>query len=168
MHTLVSSVLKSLAIAVALSAAPSMASAKSDISPADMAALKGYTLDAGKVNKYIAATDALAKAKKADKSIGAEMEASENEPDKTFADLKAKLTRHPKIFGYYQKQGLTADDTVLLPLAMMYGAIGAQYNTPEINAMVNPAQTAFMKAHPELGQKLTDATKQLDDDQDDR
>ncbi|HUJ48144.1 MAG TPA: hypothetical protein VLV55_13500 [Rhizomicrobium sp.] len=124
---------------------PAMAADVHD--PAGEKAMHDYVLTMSKVKAYDAASSAATAALKADSSLKAEADKSSNEPDKTFADIKAKFMHHPRLMAFYAKQGLTADDAVLVPLTLMSACTVAQY--PQIAAKmastVSPGQVAFCK-----------------------
>ena len=107
----------SLAVAVVMAAMPAPSSAQSGFSVADNAAFKAYVLDAGKVNRFIAGLSALAMAKQSDDAIAEDYERMDNEDGTSLAQLKARLTRYPRIFAFFQRQNLTPDDAILIPLS---------------------------------------------------
>src|SRR5262249_36515303 len=72
---------------------PAMAAGAQD--PAGEKAMHDYVLTMSKVKAYDAASSAATAAMKADSSLKAEADKSSNEPDKTFADIKAKFMHHP-------------------------------------------------------------------------
>jgi len=115
--------------------------------PAGEKAMHDYVLTMSKVKAYDLASNAATAAMKADPSLKVEADKSSNEPDKTFADIKAKFMHHPRLMAFYAKQGLTADDAVLVPLTLMGACTVAQY--PQIAAKmagtVSPGQIAFCK-----------------------
>lgn len=117
--------------------------------PAGEKAMHDYVLTMPKVKAYDAATNAADAAMKADPSLKAELDKSDNEPDKTIADLRAKMDHHPRIFAFYAKQGLSKDDAILTPLSLMSACTVAQY--PQIAAKmassVSASQIAFCKAN---------------------
>ena len=110
-------------------------------------ALHDYVLTMPKVRAYEVATAAAKAATKADASLRTEEAKADNEPDKTLADIKAKLARHPRLFAFFAKQGLSMDDAVLVPLTLMNACTVAQY--PQIAAKmadtVSAGQIAFCK-----------------------
>lgn len=115
--------------------------------PAGEKAMHDYVLTMPKVKAYDAASSAAMAAMKSDPSLKAEADKSGNEPDKTFADIKAKFMHHPRLAAFYARQGLTVDDAVLVPLTLMGACTVAQY--PQIAAKmadtVSPGQIAFCK-----------------------
>ena len=133
-----------LAAAIAISATPVLAK-HSD--PAGDKAMHDYVLTMPKVKAYDAATNALMAAAKANPSLKAEGEAMNKEPDKTFADLKAKIAHHPHYYAFFSKQGLSVDDTVLVPITLLSACSVVQY--PQIAASmadtVSPSQITFCK-----------------------
>ncbi|HEV2562133.1 MAG TPA: hypothetical protein VGT78_08310 [Rhizomicrobium sp.] len=134
-----------LVAAIAISATPAFARKSSD--PAGDKAMHDYVLTMPKVKAYDAATNALMASAKSDPSLKAEGEAMNKEPDKTFADLKAKIAHHPHYYAFFSKQGLSVDDTVLVPITLMSACSVVQY--PQIAASmadtVSPSQITFCK-----------------------
>jgi hypothetical protein len=115
--------------------------------PAGDTAMREYVLTMPKVKAYEAATEALEMATDRDPSLKDEAEKMDNEPDKTYADLKAKIAHHPRFYAFFSKQGLSMDDVVLVPLTLISACSVAQI--PQIAAKmadrVSPAQVAFCK-----------------------
>ena len=91
---------------------------------------KAYVLDAGKVNRFIVGLNALAMAKQMDDAIAEDYERMDNEDGTSLAQLRAKLTRHPRIFAFFQRQNLTADDAIIITgsLFLVGEARAASYN----------------------------------------
>ena len=106
-----------------------------------------YVLTMPKVKAFSAATDAANAAMKADPSLKAEADKSDNEPDKTIADLRAKFDHHPRLYAFYARQGLSKDEAILLPLSLMGACTVAQYPqiAPKLASTVSPGQIAFCK-----------------------
>jgi hypothetical protein len=117
--------------------------------PAGDKAMRSYVLTMPKVQAYSAASDALKAAMKANPGLVSEGSQMDTEPQATFADLEAKVRHHPHYFAFFAKQGLSVDDTVLVPLTLLSACSVAQY--PQIAAKmadtVSPGQIAFCKAH---------------------
>ena len=137
--------------ALVMAGAVSMA-ALADTAAPDEPNLRGYTLSMDKVREYAAATKALNKDMEHDKTLQAEVDAMDGEPQDGVADLKAKLAHHPKVLAYYQHQSLSLDDAVLLPLVAI-NAISALDAPPDQaeGVVVSTDQIAFARAHrPEL------------------
>jgi hypothetical protein len=128
---------------------------------AEKAQLKSYVLDAGKVNRYIAALSALAMAKASDPAIGREYEQMENEPAGTLANMRASVGRHPRIMAFFQRQGLTADDAVMIP--MVITMVGVAEAVPgQMADTVSPAQMNFVKANGPLMERFSEANEALE------
>jgi hypothetical protein len=125
----------------------SVSQAAGHMSSADDAMLRAYVLTMPKVKAYETATENAMAAGKSDPSLKAEGEKMSGEPDKTFADIKAKFVRHPHLYAFYAKQGLSIEDAILVPLTLMGACTVAQY--PQIAAKmadsVSPSQIAFCK-----------------------
>jgi hypothetical protein len=136
-------VARAVSVAVFLSltaAAPAVAAS------ADELAIKNYTLTLDKVTRYLAANEAFEQAKKTDPSLVAEEEAADNEPSDTHAEIRAIAAKHPRLYSFFQRQGLSVDDIILLPQALIaaYGAIKS--GQPELFAdMTRPAQINFVR-----------------------
>jgi hypothetical protein len=133
------------AFALSLLFAAAPAPAAEDISPADQKQLHDYTLTIEKVKGF---TAAIAEAEKAGPALDANPKDIGND-SKDFAEMKAKLQAHPKLFALFTSHGLTADDTVLMPFVLMSAGIAAQYPdaAKELAGQTSPEQIAFMKAH---------------------
>jgi hypothetical protein len=146
-----------------LAVAPADA-ANGDFSPAEKATMRAYNLTAQKVEAYIAATNALAAAKKSDPSVARELEAIENELNDTLAQFRTAITRHPKIFAPFQRQGLSVDDTIMIPFVITFASAAAVSNNAGPFAdMINPAQLAVLKANPNLAPRLQQAMEALEE-----
>ncbi len=150
-----------LMVAVAIAVAPAPSAAQSGFSAADNAAFKAYVLDAAKVNRFIAGLSALAMAKQSDDAIAEEYERMDSEDGTSLAQLKAKLARHPRIFAFFQRQNLTPDDAVLIPLVMTFAGIAIAAPGQMADA-VSPAQVAFVRSNAPLVQRLGEANEALE------
>lgn len=124
--------------------------------PAGDKAMHDYVLTMPKVKAYETATEALDAAIKKDSALQSEVEKSEDEPDATIAQIRAKLDHHPKLFAFYAAEGLNKDDAVLLPLTLINGVSVVQYPQLEekMKAVVSPDQIAFCKANLEELKKM--------------
>jgi len=151
----------SLAVAVVIAAIPAPSAAQSGFSAADNAAFKAYVLDAAKVNRFIAGLSALAMAKQSNDAIAEEYERMDNEDGTSLAQLKAKLTRHPTIFAFFQRQNLTPDDAILIPLVMTFAGIAIAAPGQMADA-VSPAQMTFVRANGALVERLGAANEALE------
>jgi hypothetical protein len=147
-------------LAFALLIAFSPAARAADFSPADNAAIRAYVLTAAKVNGFIEGTTALARAKNTDPALAMELEGIDADLG-SLAQLRAEVNAHPRILAYYQRQGLSADDMVLLPIVMVYAAIAAEFPEGAGN-MVAPAQVNFVRANKPLMDRLAAATEALE------
>jgi hypothetical protein len=151
----------SLAIAVFVAFAPLPSAAQSGFSAADNAVFKAYVLDAGKVTRFIAGLNALAMAKQMDDAIAEEYERMDSEDGTSLAQLRAKLTRHPRIFAFFQRQNLTLDDTVLVPLVMTFAGV-AMAVPGQMAEAVSPAQVNFVRSNAALVQRMSEANEALE------
>lgn len=151
----------SFTVAILVALAPLSSSAQSGFSPADNAALKAYVLDAGKVNRFIAGLTALAMAKQMNDAIAEEYERMESEDGTSLAQLRAKLNRHPPIFAFFQRQNLTVDDAVLIPLVI--ALVGVETVAPgQMADAVSPAQLNFVRANAALVERFSEANEALE------
>ncbi len=151
----------SFAIALVIVAMPAPSAAQSGFSPADNAVLKAYVLDAGKVNQFIAGLSALGMAKQSDDAIAEDYERMDNEDGTSLAQLKARLTRYPRIFGFFQRQNLTPDDAILIPLIMTFAGIAIAAPGQMADA-VSPAQVNFVRSNAALVQRMSEANEALE------
>jgi hypothetical protein len=141
-------VTRALSLAVFLSAA---ATAPAYAADAQELAIKNYTLTADKVARYFAGAQALTAAMKSDPALKAEEEAASNEPDDTLAQMRATVAKHPKLYAFFQRQGLSVDDSILLPLALFGAAFAAESDMPEAFAdTVSQAQINFVRQNKDL------------------
>ena len=134
------------AIAV-LFAVPAQAAQDND--PAGAKALHDYALSMDKVKRYDAAMESWQAASKADPALKAEGDRMSDEPDKTLADIEAKFDRHPRVYAFFARQGLSKLDAAALPLALMDAMTVAQMPQigPKMADRVSQTQIAFCKAH---------------------
>ncbi|HEY4944149.1 MAG TPA: hypothetical protein VII56_22165 [Rhizomicrobium sp.] len=134
-----------LALAL-LVAAP--AAAKPDNDPG-YKIMHDYVLTLPKVKAYEAAYAALTTAARADPSLKAEVEAASAENDQTVAATIDKMTKHPRIYAFFQKQGLSKAEATLLPLILMDACTAAQYPTmvAQLADRMTQAQADFCKAN---------------------
>jgi hypothetical protein len=140
---------------------------KRRFTPAEKAAMRAYALTPQKVNAYIAATNTLAAAKTSDRSVAQELEAIENEPNDTLAQLRAAITKHPRLLAHFQRQGLSVDDAILIPLVITFANAAAETNNSGPFAeLVSPAQVNMLKADPSLAPRLAQAMEALEGDND--
>ena len=151
----------SFAIAMVVAFAPLPSSAQSGFSAADSAVFKAYVLDAGKVTRFIAGLTALAMAKQMDDAIAEEYEQMQSEDGDTLAQVRAKLTRHPRIFAFFQRQNLSLDDTAIIPMVMTFAGVAAAI-PGQMADVVSPAQLTFVRLNPALAQRLTEANEALE------
>ena len=132
-----------LCLAAALALASPALAAKDDMSPADLAALKGYTLSMDKINAMQAAMDEARKMGKAKQLQGT------GDNAKTLADMEAKVQAVPGAMALFSKHGLSAHDVVIMPFALMDAGMCVLYPSaaPKLADRVSPAQIAFYKQH---------------------
>lgn len=120
-------------------------------SPPDPGAhiMKDYVLTMPKLKAYETAYEALVTAAKADPSLKADVAAASNEHDPTIADTIAKMDHHPRVYAFFQRQGLSKPEAALIPLIVMDACMAVQY--PQMlhtmGDMVGPAQVDFCKAN---------------------
>ena len=115
-----------------------------------------YVLTMPKVQAYEAAYTALTAAAKADASLKADYQAASEEKTKTLADEIAKMTHHPRVYAYFSKQGLSKEDAVILPMALMGGCMVAQYPSAaaKLAAQTSAQQGDFCKQNMAAVNKL--------------
>ena len=132
-----------LAAALALSVSTAAMAKGSDISPADLAQLKSYTLSMDKINAMQAAIDDAKKSGMADKIRSTSNDAQ------SLAQTEANMKAMSGAMAIFAKHGLTAHDAVVLPLAMMDAGMCVAYPSaaPQLADRVSPAQIAFYKQH---------------------
>jgi hypothetical protein len=130
-------------------------------SAADKAQLKSYVLDAGKVNRYIAALNALAMANASDPAITREYQLMEDEQAGTLANMRASVARHPRILAFFQRQNLTADDAVMIPMVILMADVASTV-PGQLTDTVSPAQISFINANGPLMQRLQQAQNALE------
>ena len=112
----------------------------------DAAVMKAYTLSMDKLNRFAAAVTEAEKAIEADPELQAEREAMDMEPSGTLADNRARYIKHPKLFAFFQRQGLSMDDVVVAPAAA--GNALAAISQPDQAAyadFVSPANLQFAR-----------------------
>jgi hypothetical protein len=129
------------AAAVLFAAGPAFAKS-GELSPADLNALKSYTLSMDKIKAMQAAMDDAKKAGKGDMhDVG--------DNAKTIADMEAKLKAMPGAMAIFARHGLSAHDVVVMPLALMDAGMCAAYPSvaPKFADRVSAAQIAFYKQH---------------------
>jgi|SRR6185436_15758852 len=149
----------SLALAILVAVMP--AAQAQDFSAADKATMKAYVLDTAKVTRYIAGLNALAMAKNSDDAIADEYEKMDAEPGESLAELKAKLSRHPRLFAFFQRQNLTPDDVILIPFVLINAGVAVAV-PGQLADVVTSAQLNFVRGNAALMQRLTEANDALE------
>lgn len=144
--------MKRICLAVAASFAvfvAAQAHAAKDDDPAGAKALHDYTLTMDKVKRYGAAAESWQAAGATDPSLRAEGEKMNDEPDRTLADVEAKFDRHPRVYAFFAKEGLSKLDAAALPLALMDAMTVVQMPQigPKMADRVSDAQLTFCKTH---------------------
>lgn len=108
-----------------------------------------YVLSMAKAKAYDTAYLALGTAARSDKSLQAEIEAASSERAPTIADTIAKMDRHPRVYAFFQKQGLNKMEAALLPLILIDACSAVSY--PQVLQsmadMVSRPQVDFCKAN---------------------
>jgi hypothetical protein len=126
----------------------------------DDAVMKAYVLDLGKVKGYLSGGEALAAARKTDPTVAADMRALEEAGAETVAQGRAALKARPRVFGFFQKAGLTLDDVVLIPRVLLAAGMAAEF--PAAAGAASPAQIAFVKQNRPLLDRLQKLNEALD------
>ena len=108
-----------------------------------------YVLTMPKLKAYDAAYTALNTAAKTDKSLQADIAKASAENDQTIAQTIAKMDHFPRVYAFFQKQGLTKAEASLLPLIVMDACMVAQYPTAQatMTKEVAPGQAVFCKTN---------------------
>jgi len=132
-----------LAAALVLSVSTALLAKGADISPADLAQLKSYTLSMDKITAMQAAMDD-AKKSGMDKKM-----TSSNDNAQSLAQMEANMKAMPGAMAIFSKHGLSAHDVVVMPLALMDAGMCVTYPSaaPKLSDRVSPAQIAFYKQH---------------------
>jgi hypothetical protein len=136
-----------LAAAVLLLAAPALAD-QIDNDPS-VHVMHDYVLTMPKLKAYDAAYSALNTAAKGDKGLQADIAKASSENDQTIAQTIAKMDHYPRVYAFFQKQGLSKAEASLVPLILMSACMVAQYPTAQAGMAkeVAPGQAAFCKAN---------------------
>ena len=139
-------VVRVLIAALVLAAAPALAGTGND--PGGRV-LHDFVLTMPKLQAYDRGYKALIVAAKADPSLKADSEAMSSEQDPTVADTIAKMDRHPRVYAFFQKQGLGKPEAALLPIVLMNACMAVQYPAVarQMADMIAPAQVDFCKAN---------------------
>jgi len=151
----------SCVVALLVALAPLPSAAQSGFSAADNAVFKAYVLDAGKLNRFIAGISALTMAKQADNAIAEDFESLSNEDGTSLPQLRARLSRHPRIFAFFQRQNLTADDVILIPLVITFAGV-AMAAPGQMADAVSPAQLNFVRSNAALVERFGAANEALE------
>jgi hypothetical protein len=119
-----------------------------DLKPGEVHALHGYVLSMDKLQRYALATNALKRAIHDDLVLSDEVKQLAGEPEDTLSDLRARLDHHPTVLAFFTKQGLSADDVVLLPITLMGAAMAVPIKDPDrYPPSINPLQVQFVATH---------------------
>lgn len=132
------------ALAALVLSAPAALSKGEDMSPADLNALKSYSLSMEKVKAMQAAMDEASKVPVMEKQMH-----GVGDDAKSIAEMEAKLSALPQAVALYKKHGLSAHDAVVMPLALMDAAMCVLYPSaaPNLADRVSSAQVIFYKQH---------------------
>ena len=114
-----------------------------DLSPADLNALKSYTLSMDKINGMQAAMDEAKKAGMSEKLKGT------GDNAKSLSEMEANVKATGGAMAIFSKHGLSAHDVVVMPFALMDAGMCVAYPSaaPKLADRVSPAQIAFYKQH---------------------
>jgi hypothetical protein len=132
-----------LAAALVLSVSTALLAKGADISPADLAQLKSYTLSMDKISAMQAAMDD-AKKSGMDKKL-----TSSNDNAQSLAQMESNVKAMPGAMAIFSRHRLSALDVVVMPLALMDAGMCVAYPSaaPKLSDRVSPAQIAFYKQH---------------------
>jgi hypothetical protein len=140
--------LAAAAAVLALLTGPALAAGKVENDP-NIHVLHDYVLTMPKLKAYDAAYGALNGAARTDKGLQADIAKASSENDQTIAATIGKMDHFPRVYAFFQKQGLSKMEASLLPLILMDACTIAEY--PQAQAqmatMVAPAQAAFCQAN---------------------
>jgi len=147
------SVLRRAALALAtlsLSAGASLAMG-GDMPAADLKKIHDYTLSMDKIHALQAALADIKALGKKDATFKAKVENAQDDGDDhaTIAQIEAKMDRYPRLVAIYRKHGLSDDDVLLMPLALMGAGVAVQYPkaAAQLADQTSPQQIAFFRAH---------------------
>ena len=147
--------MKRLFASLTLAGFASLAPVAAQAASADDAATKAYTLNLDKLTRAAAAYQELERAVAMDPALPQEFEAYGQEDDFTFADKRAAFAKHPKIWAFFARKGLTPDDVIVGFKAAANAYVASVSPTPQIFAeLVSPAQLAFAKQNQAALQKI--------------
>jgi hypothetical protein len=113
------------------------------------------------VNRFIAGISALTMATQSDDAIAEEYERMDGEDGTSLAQLRAKLARYPRIFAFFQRQMLTADDVILIPLVLTFAGV-AMAAPGQMADAVSPAQLNFVRSNAALVERFGAANEALE------
>lgn len=122
--------------------------ARATVPDSESQALRSYSLSMDKARHYATASKALKKDTDTKPEVAAEIQKMQDEPQHTLADINAMMSRHPKIYAYFQHEGLSLHDTVMLPLALVGAMSAADSPSPaKFSEDVSADQLAFARQH---------------------
>lgn len=127
----------------------------------DDAVMKAYGLDLAKVNGYLTAGEALVAARKTDRAVAADLRTMGEAETDTVAQARAALKARRRVFGFFQKAGLTVDDVVLIPRVLVAAGMAAEF--PAAAGAASAAQIAFVKQHRAILERMTKLNEALED-----
>jgi hypothetical protein len=135
-----------LIAALLLAAPPAYAKVASD--PGDKL-LHDTVLSMPKLQAFDRAYKSLIAAAQSDPALKADSAAMSAEQDPTVADTIAKMDHHPRIYGFFQKQGLSKTEAALLPIVLMNACMAVQYPAiaKQMADSIAPGQIDFCKAN---------------------
>jgi hypothetical protein len=100
-------------------------------------------------------------AKQSDDALAEEYERMDSEDGTSIAQMKARLTRHPRIFAFFQRQTLTPDDAILIPLVITLAGVAVAVPGQMADA-VSPAQVTFLRSNGALIEQFSAANEALE------
>jgi hypothetical protein len=98
--------------------------------------------------------------------VAADLSAMQEADTDTVAQARAALKARPRVFGFFQKSGLSVDDVVLIPRVLLAAAIAAEF--PAAADAASPAQVAFVKQNRAVVERFQKLNEALEDDGDER
>jgi hypothetical protein len=134
------------ALALLIAATPALAGNDND---PGYKILHDYVLTLPRLKAYDAAYGALTTAAKTDAALKADLAAASGENDQTVAATVGKMDHHPRVYAFFQKQGLSKAEASLIPIILMNACMGVQYPAvlAKMGNMVAAGQVDFCKTN---------------------
>jgi len=118
---------------------------------AEEKALKAYSLDMTKVNKYAAVTERIAATVQANPSLATKYESEASKADESLDQTIKSLEKIPELSSAVRAEGFTMRDYMMTTIVLAYGAAYAEMKKAdpraEVPAGLSPANVKFMDQH---------------------